>query len=536
MESPAVEPVRSANRQIARAAGTVMFAIVLSQLFGLLAKLLTARAFGTGSESEAFFAANRFTEILFNLVAGGALASAFIPTFTTALTRQDRPSAWKLASAVANLILLTLTLISALAAIFAPQVVRYVLAPGFAADPAKIALTAMLLRIQLISPVIFGLSGLVMGILNAHQSFLFPALAPSMYSLGWCVGVLWLAPGMGIAGLAWGVVLGASLHLLLQIPALLCLPGRSYSPTLGMHLPGVREVARLMGPRLVGVAVVQLNFLLNTYLASLQPEGSLTGISLAFPLMYMPLAAIAQSVATAALPTFSTQAASGKPEELRTSLAASLRGVLLLAVPASLGLMLLRRPLVVLLYQHGEFTSISTELVAWALLWYAAGLVSFSMVEIVSRAFYALHDTKTPVIMLIIAMSLNLGFSLLFSAWFNRIGWMPHGGLALANSLATTLEMIGLLVLMRRRLKGLEGRSLLQGTGQAFLAALGMGVVLALWLRYAPFSSNAILALGGVVLGGLVYSGLLALQGVHELRRVWGMRRAILRRVIPVRK
>ena len=171
-----------------------------------------------------------------------------------------------------------------------------------------------------------------------------------------------------------------------------------------------------------------------------------------------------------------------------------------------------------------------------ALLWYAAGLVSFSMVEIVSRAFYALHDTKTPVIMLVIAMSLNLGFSLLFSAWFNRIGWMPHGGLALASSLATTLEMIGLLALMRRRLKGLEGRSLLQGTGQAFLAALGMGVVLALWLRFAPFSSNAILALGGVVLGGLIYSGLLALQGVRELRQVWGMRSAILRRFIPARK
>jgi putative peptidoglycan lipid II flippase len=536
MESPTIEPVRSANRQIARAAGTVMIAIILSQLFGLLAKLLTARAFGTGAESEAFFAANRFAEIIFNLVAGGALASAFIPTFTTALTQQDRPSAWKLASAVANLILLILTLISALAAIFAPQVVRYILAPGFAADPAKIALTAMLLRIQLISPVIFGLSGLVMGILNAHQSFLFPALAPSMYSLGWCTGALLLAPGMGIAGVAWGVVLGASLHLLLQMPALLRLQGRSYFPTLGLHLPGVREVARLMGPRLLGVAVVQLNFLLNTYLASMQPEGSVTGISLAFSLMYMPLAAIAQSVATAALPTFSTQAASGKPEELRTSLAASLRGVLLLAVPASLGLMLLRRPLVVLLYQHGEFTSTSTELVAWALLWYAAGLVSFSMVEIVSRAFYALHDTKTPVILLVIAMSLNLGLSLLFSAWFNRLGWMPHGGLALANSLATTLEMIGLLVLMRRRLKGLEGRNLLQGTGQAFLAALGMGVVLALWLRFEPFSSNAILALGGVVLGGLVYIGLLALQGVRELRQVWGMRSAILRRIIPARK
>jgi putative peptidoglycan lipid II flippase len=531
------QPAHSANRQIARAAGTVMLAMMCSQVVGLLAKVLTARAFGTGAESEAFFAANRFAEIIFNLVAGGALASAFIPTFTTSLTQGNRHSAWRLASAVANLILLILTLIAALAAIFAPQVVRYILAPGFATgDPAKEALTVQLLRIQLPSAVIFGLSGLIMGILNSHQSFLFPALAPSMYSLGWIAGAVFLAPYIGIYGLAWGVVLGSCLHLLLQVPVLLRLPQRRYFATLGLRIPEVREVARLMGPRLIGVAVVQLNFLVNTYLASLQPEGSLTGISLAFPLMYMPLAAIAQSVAIAALPTFSAQVATGKLEEMRVSLAASLRGVLLMAIPASLGLMMLRGPLVALLYQRGEFTAASTELVAWALLWYAAGLAAFSIVEIISRAFYALHDTKTPVILLVVAMTLNLVFSLLFSALFKSIGWMPHGGLALANSLATTFEMIGLLAVMRHRLKGLDGPAILQGVVQSGIASLGMGATLWAWLTLTPSLSNSIVALGGVVVGGGVYFLLLILLGVRELRLAWNLRKAIFQRILPAHK
>lgn len=509
-----------------------MFAIVLSQLSGLLAKVLTARAFGAGAELDSFFAANRLAELLFNLVAGGALGSAFIPTFTTILTQEGRPSAWKLASAIANLITLILTLLSLLAAIFAPWVVRHILAPGFS-DPAQQAQTAALLRILLPSAVIFGLSGLVMGVLNAHQIFLFPALAPSMYSFGWIIGALFLAPHLGIYGLAWGTLLGAALHLMLQMPGLLRLAERRYTPTLGLKLPAVREVARLMAPRLLGVAVVQLNFLLNTYLASLQPKGSLTGISLAFPLMLVPQAAIAQSIAIAALPTFSAQAAAGRLDEMRSSLAATLRGVLLLAIPASLGLILLRRPIVALLYQRGEFGPESTGLVAWALLWYAAGLVGHSVVEIISRAFYALHDTKTPVLVGTAAMSLNLVFSLLLSALFPRIGWAPHGGLALANSLATTLEMIGLLALMRRRLNGLHGQAILQLTLQAGLATLAMGGALWLWLAASPALSLPLVALGGVLLGGLVYGLLLILLPVREVRQGWALLRAALRKKRP---
>jgi putative peptidoglycan lipid II flippase len=519
----------SANRQIARAAGLVMLAFLFSQTAGLVRRILVANAFGAGMEMDAFLAANRMAELHFNLVAGGALGSAFIPTFTEYLAKDDKRGAWELASAVANLVLLTLSLLAALAAIFAPQIVRYALAPGFAAEPAKEALTISLLRIQMISAVIFGLSGLVMGILNSHQIFLIPALTPSMYQLGMIFGVLVLAPHMGIYGLAWGVVLGASLHLLLQLPILFKQHGR-YFPILGLHLPGVREVIRLMIPRLLGIAIVQLNFLVNIWLASRMPDGSVAGLSYGFSLMLMAEIAIAQSIATAAMPTLAEQYALGKMDELRHSLAASLRGALFLAIPAAVGLILLRKPIIRLLYQHGEFDAHATELVAWALLWYAAGLAGHSVVEILARAFYALHDTKTPVFVGGAAMTLNVAFSFWFTALFSRWGWMPHGGLALANSLATFLEMGGLLYLMRRRLHGLNEKALLLGTGKALLAALGMGIGLWVWMNAEAESASWILALGGIFFGGILYGAGLWLLRVPELNTLWRFLKARLHR------
>jgi putative peptidoglycan lipid II flippase len=258
---------------------------------------------------------------------------------------------------------------------------------------------------------------------------------------------------------------------------------------------------------------VQLNFWINVRLASQQPEGSVTAIQYAFALMLMPQAAIAQSIATAALPTFSAQVARNELTQMRSSLSASLRGILLLSIPASIGLMLLNYPIVQLIYQRGEFTPYSTRLVGWALLWYAAGLVGHAMVEILARAFYALHDTRTPVLIGIAAMSLNAIFSYLFSAMFSRVGWLPHGGLALANSLATALEMIGLLVIMRKRLSGINGSAI----RTALLAALGSGAAMAaailVWKSASGALPNAILSLGGILIGMLVYGfGLWALK------------------------
>ena len=509
----------SANRQIARAAGTVMFAIVFGQLAGLARSILIARSF-PAIEQDAFFAANRVSETLFTLLAAGALGSAFIPTFTGFLAKNEKAAAWRLASSIANLITLSLSLLGILAAIFAPQIIRYALAPGLAVDADIFALTIALLRIQLLAAVLFGLGGLVVGILNAHQVFFIPQITIGLYRLGEIFGILVLARWFGIYGLAWGVVIGAGFYLLIQIPTLLRQKG-TYTPTLGLENRSVREVFQLMGPRVLGAAVVQLNFWVNTWLASQMKAGSVAGLQYGFSLMLMAQAAIAQSVAIAAMPTFSAQFALGKLGEMRNSLAASLRGVLFFALPASLGLILLREPIVATLFQGRTSTSGLPDLIAWALLWYAAGLVGHSIMEVLTRAFYAQHDTKTPVLIGVLAMGLNVLLSFTLSDWFSRVGWMPHGGLALANSVATALEATALFVMMRRRLNGIDGKYLLRGFMIAVLGTLLMCGMLILLIRFfAPVLPVWLLVVVAVFGGSLVYAAVMAAVGVPEVQRL----------------
>lgn len=495
-----------------------MAAFVVSNVAGLIKWILVSRAFGTSAEMDAFNAANRLPEILFTLMAGGALASAFVPTFTAFLAQSDRENAWRLASSIANLVFLGLSLSAAVSWLFAPWLVGHILAPYFT-DPAQIDLTVSLLRILLISAVIFGISGLVMGVLNAHQHFLLPALAPTLFWLGWIVGVLFLAPTMGIHGLAWGVVLGALMHLLIQLPAL---RGRSarYHLRLGLKNPAVRRVGALMGPRLIGAGVVQLNFLVNTILASGMPEGSLTGITIAFAVMMMPQVIIAQAIGIAVLPTFSEQVARNEWTEMRASLATTLRGVLFLSLPASVGLIVLRRPIIALLFERGAFDTRSTELVAWALLWYAAGLVGHSLLEIIARAFYAMQDTRTPVFVGAAAMALNVILSIAFSILFARSGRPPHGGLALANSLATALECLMLFWLLGRRVGGLDVSRLRRGVSATLVGTTLMGAVLIAWLGFTPASPAWLVGLGGVALGGAVYWLACLTLGAPEARQL----------------
>jgi putative peptidoglycan lipid II flippase len=275
-----------------------------------------------------------------------------------------------------------------------------------------------------------------------------------------------------------------------------------------------------MLPRLLGVAVVQLNFWVNTNLASRMQEGSVASLTYGFSLMLMAQAAIAQSVAIAAMPTFSAQHALGKRDEMRSSLAASLRGILLLAVPASIGLMILREPLISFLYQRGEFDNRAVQLVAWALLWYAAGLVGHSIMEVLTRAFYAQQDTRTPVVIGTIAMGLNVVFSISFSRWFAQIGWYPLGGLALANSFATALEATALFIFMRRRLNGIEGRSITDGAWRVGLAGLGMAAGLWLWIQGTAGMNRWLVTLGGVALGTVIYFAGVVILKVPEVKTI----------------
>lgn len=503
---------------IARAAGTVMLAFLFSQLTGLAAKIMIAAAFPAGLDLDAFYAANQPSESLVTIMAGGILVSSFIPVFVKFLVKDDQHSAWTLASATANLILTIMTALAVLEIVFAAPIVRYLLGSGF--SPEKQSLTVDLLRIQAISIVLFGLSGLLVGILNSHQKFLASALSPAMYNLGQIFGILVLAPRLGIYGLAWGVVIGAGFGLLIQLPNLFRLKGR-YFPMLGLHNPAVGEVFRLMAPRMFGAAAVQLMVWVNILLASHMQDSSVYSLRLGFSLMIMAWAIIAQSVATAAMPTFSAQYARGNLDEIRATLAATLRGVLLLATPATLGLILLRIPIITLVFQRREFTPEVTRMVAWALLWYTVGLVFHSLLEILVRAYYAMHDTKTPVLVGAAAMTLSIGLSLLFSSLFKSLGWMPHGGLALAVSLSTALEATTLFLIMRKRLGGIHGGEIGRGFTFATLGSLGMSAALVFWQQAVGSAPAAVTALGGVTLGGVVYGLALILLRVPEVRALF---------------
>ncbi len=512
------------GQQVARAAGLVMALFVLSRLTGLARQMIVGAIFGTHADYDAYVAAFRIPDMLFQLVAGGALVSALLPTYTLVRTREGEARGWQLASEVATLVLLLLVITAALVALFARPLVEHLLVPDF--SPEQQARTASLLRILLLSTVIFGASGLSMSLLNAHQHFFLPALAPVLYNLGIIGGALLLSRHWGVYGLAWGVVAGAIMHFGVQVPGLWRV-GMRFRPSLSLNDPAVRNVLRLMGPRVVGLAAVQVNFLVNTILASGLSPGRLSALDYAFRVMLLPLGVFAQSVATAAFPTFAQQVAEGDIRGMRRALVALLRNILFLTLPATVGLFLLATPLVAVLFQRRAFNATSTALTAAALQAYAVGLCGHAAVEILARAFYSLHDTRTPVTIGVGAMGLNI---LLNIWWVHRWG---HVGLALATSVATLLEGGLLSWMLQRRLGQLLDRQM----GIALLKQVGatglMGWVLASllvltrgWPAWATLSLSLPAGIG-------VYGGSALLLRTDELKDIGNLIAARLLRSRP---
>ncbi len=505
-------------RRVARAASLVMVLFIASRVFGLLREIVIAGQFGTSAQMDAYLAAFRLPDLLFYLVAGGALGSAFLPVFSGYLSRDDMPGAWRLASAVINWVVLVLSVLGVLAAVFAPWLVQ-MLYGDFSL--AQQVLTVELMRWMLISTVIFGVSGVVMGILNAQQHFFWPALAPVIYNAAIILGAWFLGPVWGVRGLTVGVVLGAVGHLLIQIPGLIWGNQRMhYRPILAARDSTLHEVGRLMGPRVLGLAAVQLNFMVNAVLAARLTAGSLTALNYGWIIMLLPQGVIAQSVATALFPTLAALAAKNEQTEMRRVFGITLRSMLFLTLPASVGLVILAEPVVRLLLERGAFDAASTQATAWALAFFSLGLVGHAVVEIAARAFYALKNTKTPVSIGVLAMGLNAILSVILMNLFTQLGWMPHSGLALANAIAVTLEMVVLLILLRGPLGGLGMPGLGQSVVKMSLAATGMVFAL---LAIKPFllSGNTWWGgLAGIVVGGVVYIGLAYLLGVDELKAV----------------
>jgi putative peptidoglycan lipid II flippase len=500
--APTAAQVGLDSRRMMRAALVVMVFFVLSRFTGILREVILSNRFGTSPEYDAYLAAFRVPDLLFQLAAGGALGSAFLPVFSSFWVKDDKRAAWLLFSRVLNLVTLVLVALAGLAALLAEPIVRTVLAPGF--SPEQQMLTAALMRGMLAGTVIFGASGLVMGALNATQHFVAPAAAPVVYNLAIILAAYFLAPSLGIYGLVAGVVGGSLAHLLVQLPAL-WRRGAVYSFGISLRDASVRTVLKLMGPRVLGLFFVQMHFLVNTILASGLATGSLSALNYAFLLMLLPQGIIAQAIATAAFPTFSAQYAAGQPDMLRRTVSQTLRTVIFLSLPAAALLYMLDRATIDVLFEHGAFTARSTALVEFALQFYLLGLVAHSALEIIVRAFYAVQNTLTPVAVGVAAMLANIGLSFLL------VRPLTFGGLALANSVATTLEMLVLLWLLRRRLGGIHGRSLATTALRGALATAVMMAGLALWVQWAPGAlpggeaSDWLTAVGGVVLGVGIY-------------------------------
>jgi putative peptidoglycan lipid II flippase len=386
------------------------------------------------------------------------------------------------------------------------------IAPGF--GEAQQAETAALMRLVLVSTLFFGISAVQSSILHSFKQFLLPALAPVVYPLGVIAGALWLAPTWGIQGLAWGAILGALFHLLVKLPGLLRV-GLRWQPVLDLHSRAVHRVLVLMGPRILDLGVFHLTLLATTNLASRLSPGSVSALEWGWEFMQLPETIIGTAFGLVAFPTLADLAARGDRAGLRATLGDSLRMVITLTAPAAAGLLLLGRPLIQVVYQRGAFDPQATEAVYIALSFYALGLVGHSCLELAARAFFALQDTLTP---LLIAATTGIFQVLLALALMEGLG---HGGLALANSVAITLEVLVLLYFLRRRLGGVEGQQTLHLLGRVLAACLAMGV--AIWgvafmtdqMEHALFS-----LLVGAITGSLVYLTAGILLKLPTIRRL----------------
>lgn len=488
-----------------------------SRLLGLLRSVIIAQQFGTEPELDAYWVAFRLPDLVFQLLAGATLASAFIPTFAGVRARAGEEAAWRLASSVLNLVLLATAVFALVAYVLTPQLVP-LMAPGLGEGTGREAelndLAVKLTRIMLISPVIFAVSGMCMGILNARRHFLATALAPMFYNLAIIVAAL---VSDDVEALAVGVVVGAALHLLVQVPDLR-LAGMAYRLVADWKDRSVREVGRLMGPRVLGLAATQLNFyFIGIFFASTLSAGAISGLSFAWLIVMTPLGLIGMAISTAAFPTLAEQAAT-HDRALAPTLRGALRLIVFLSLPAGVGLALLAKPVVVVLLQRGAFDAASTEVTASALVFYAPALVAHSGIEILSRGFYVRADTKTPVTIAVLAMLVNLGLAAVL------VGPMELEGVALALSIATVVECLLLFSRLTISMRELVEGGLVDGLARMAGATAVMGVtVTALYLGLSEAGLDAgngvdalaILTICGG-LGALVYMGVSRMLGLEE--------------------
>lgn len=533
---------REARDRLTKSAGVVSAAVMTSRVLGLVREVVLASLFPTGLALDAFNAAFRIPNMLRDLFGEGALSKAFITTFTETGVREGEAATWRLANRFVNLLLLATTAVAILGIVFAPAIVS-VLLPGDGFDvplppdesygfATKRDLTVFLTRLMFPFLPLVSLAAVAMGILNSRGRFGIPALSSAFFNVGSIlVGVAgyMAAPSLGVhpvAAMAVGVLAGGLAQWLVQVPSLRAV-GYRWKPELSLSDPGVRRIGRLIGPATLGIAAVQVNVFVNMIFASLG-TGWLSWLNVAFRLMYLPIGIFGVAISTANLPALSAHLATGDRSGFRATFAHSLRLILVLTIPSSIGLAVLSRPIIGLIYEHGVFTSHDADMAAGALAYYAAGLCGYSAIKVVTDGFYALGDTTTPLRASVLSIALNVALSALLVLGF---GW-DHRGLALATSVAVTVNFVIACVALRRRAGSLELRSVAIAT----MKSLAAGAIMApaAWLAadaagraFVDVSTamRAAQVAAGIGAGIVVYTAVCWMLRVDELRDVVTFRR-----------
>jgi len=498
------------THQISRAAGLIGAATFFSRILGFVRDIILANLFGANAAADAFYIAYRIPNLLRELFAEGSMSSAFIPVFTEYHSTRSKQETWELASAAFTTLLTIVTLVTLLGILAAPSLV-WLLAPGLHDDAAHLATTTLLTQIMFPYLLFVSLAALAMGILNALRSFAIPALAPVFFNVCVIVFALGISPMFEepILAVALGIVVGGLAQFLMQLPGLHkkgFLLSWNFHPT---H-PGVKRMGILLIPTLLGLAVTQINLTISTILASYF-EGGPTYLFYAMRLVQFPLGIFGVAMATAILPSLSTHAAKGAHAELRATVNFGLRMVFFIILPSMVGLMLLRTPIIHLFFEHGAFSALDTVGTASALLGFSVGLWAFACYRILAMAFYSLQDTRTPAVVAIVSVGINIGLSL----WLMTP--LAHTGLALAAGLAAIVHALILATILGNRLQGLLWPTLgasLARTGIALLPVIG----LCAWITSLPVWQEA--GYGSQKMAWLLFAivgSAMGYFGIHQL-------------------
>lgn len=516
---------------MSRAAGIVGFYTLLSRILGLVRDMVLAYFFGSKTAADAFFVAFRIPNLLRRFFAEGSLTIAFIPVFTETLTQKSKKDAFELARAVLTLLSLLLVVVTILGVLLSPWIVR-IQAYGFGSTGDKYELTVLLTRITFPYILLVSLVAFFMGVLNSLRHFAAPAAAPILLNVGIIAGALWISPWLSepVVGVAIGVLIGGLLQVALQIPWVLK-QGLSLRPLWRPELPSVKKIGLLMLPAIFGSAVYQLNQFIGTLLASFLAPGSISWLYYADRIVEFPLGVFAIAVSTAALPSLAKQVAGKDLSDFRDTLGHALRLVFFITTPATVGMILLRIPIIEVFFQRGAFDRTTTLMTAQALLFYSLGLWAFSASRVMLSAFYAFQDTQTPVKVATITMIANALLSLLL------MGPLRHGGLALALSLSSTVQLLLLIFILRRRGDLLDLKSMASSAGRSLAASVVMGLVLyglnEKWLGQGEPGGlwSRALTLAGVIAASVAVYFLMAwIFRCPEVRSIVGMLRPSLRK------